>query len=266
MKLVIIPPYRSAVNQLDTIINELVANLRRKGQLEKVEIDVDDGYFTDHTSEHRDEAVLAQISVGFIRKAREYSEIGKHDAIISSGGMDPGFAAARLASRIPVVGAVHSTLHIASLIGQRFSIIHPVAQTALIVKHLVERYGFAHRLGSVRFIGHWPQRMAIFIRNHKKEERVGIPEGKKIVDDIVAQCIAAIERDRADSLIFACEQMEIFEDEARKRLDEAGYNEIPIICDLSAGVEVAKALVNMKLVKASRAYPGADLRAKPEYW
>jgi len=29
---------------------------------------------------------------------------------------------------------------------------------------------------------------------------------------------------------------------------------------------MAKAMVNMKLIQAVKAYPTADLKAKPEYW
>ena len=266
MKLVIIPPYLNTRVQVEPLLREIVGNLEKKGQLEGVEIDIDEGYFIDYTSEHRDEEVVANISVGYIKKVREYSEMGKYDAIISSGGNDQGGVAARLVSKIPVVAAVHSTIHVASLIGERFSVIHPVVQTSLTVKHLVERYGFGNKLASVRYIGHWSTILYEFIRKYEKEERSKVPEGKKIIDDITTQCIAAIEKDRADTLIFACEPMEILENEARQRLDEAGYSEIPIVCDISAGVEIARAMVNMKLVKAPRAFPGADLKAKPEHW
>jgi len=100
----------------------------------------------------------------------------------------------------------------------------------------------------------------------KKEERIKLLGLKKIIDDITTQCIAAIEKDRADSLILSCEPVQTFEDDVRQRLDEAGYQEIPIITMLSAGVEMAKAMVNMKLLQTARAYPSATLKAKPEYW
>ena len=81
-----------------------------------------------------------------------------------------------------------------------------------------------------------------------------------------ANNIGFIEKDRADSIVFGGEPQHIFADVVRQRLDEAGYSEIPIICGISAGVAMAKAMVNMKLVKAPRAYPSATLKAKPEYW
>jgi Asp/Glu/hydantoin racemase len=100
----------------------------------------------------------------------------------------------------------------------------------------------------------------------KKEERLKMPGLRKIIDDIMTQCVAAIEKDRADSILLSCEPILTFESELRKKLDEAGYNEIPLISGVAAGIEMARAMVNMKLRQTARAYPGQDLKAKPEYW
>jgi Asp/Glu/hydantoin racemase len=85
------------------------------------------------------------------------------------------------------------------------------------------------------------------------------------MDDITTECIAAIEENRADALILACEHLQACADGVRQRLDKAGYHEIPIIRALPAGVEMARAMVNMKLLQAARAYPGHDLKAAPKY-
>jgi hypothetical protein len=87
-----------------------------------------------------------------------------------------------------------------------------------------------------------------------------------VIDDIVAQGIAAIEKERVDCLITSVEPIEAVEDEIRRRLDAAGYDEIPLISGFSAALEMAKVMVNMKLRQAARAYPDASLKAKPEYW
>ena len=107
-----------------------------------------------------------------------------------------------------------------------------------------------------------------FISKYKdnKEERDKVPEVRKIIDDIKTQCIAAIEKDRVDSILLGCEPFLAFEDELRQGLDEAGYNEIPIIFEAAAAVEMAKAMANMKLLQTARAYPSHALKAKPEYW
>lgn len=51
----------------------------------------------------------------------------------------------------------------------------------------------------------------------------------------------------------------------RQRLDRAGYHEIPLVRALPAGIEMAIAMANMKLLQTARAYPGHGLKAAPKY-
>lgn len=265
MKLLILPPYKNFVTEGQPMPQELLENMRRKGALDGVEIDIDEAHPTDWTEERRDEEFLASISPGVIKKVREYSEKGGYDAIVSQGSMEPGFFAARQVSKIPFSSALHSALHVASLIGERFCVIDATDTQALITRRFAESYGFGKKLVSVRYPSYSSTQMAGFFRKYKKEERAKVPEVKKCIDDIVAQCKAAVEQDRADSIILACPPLQIFEDEIRGALDEAGYSEIPLICELAAAVEMAKVMVNMKLTQARRAYPSDDLRAKPAF-
>ena len=55
MKLIAIPPYQNPVINWGFILSELVGDYDKKGQLEGVEVDVDEGYFKDSPSEKRDE-------------------------------------------------------------------------------------------------------------------------------------------------------------------------------------------------------------------
>ena len=270
MKLIDIPPYqRAGINYSPTeghfVVRELVVNMKKKGQLEGVEIDIDDGYPTEHGAENRDEAVLASITVGVIERIREISEAGKYDAIITSGSIEPGFFAGRMVSKIPIAFCLHSAVHVASLIGDRFTIIEATDEQALIIRHYVQLYGLSHKLAAVRHISRSSTYTMKFIHDYKKEERLKVPEIKKLIDDQVAQCITAIEEDRVDSLIINPPYLQVFEDEIREGLDKSGYGEIQLICGLSAAVEMAKAMVNMKLIQTPRAYPSASLKAKPEF-
>lgn len=265
MRLIIIPPYLNPATEGQFMPRELLANMEKKGQLKGVDVDIDDGYPTEYTAATRDEEFLAIIAVGVIKKVKEYSEMGKYDAIVLQGAIEPGFFAARTVSAIPVAGVVHSSVHMASLIGDRFVILNPSDPGALIIRHYVQNYGLSDKLASVRHVFHSSTYMMGFARKYKKEERIKIPEVKKIVEDITTQCIAAIEKDRADTLILGCPPLQIFEDEIRRGLDESGYSEIQLVCSLSAAVEMAKAMVNTKLTQAPRAYPRETLKAKPEF-
>ncbi|MFC1943021.1 hypothetical protein ACFLWO_00340, partial [Chloroflexota bacterium] len=115
MKLVIIPPYKNPVAQPGLILAEIISKMEKRGQLNGIEVDIDEGYFLDTTTQARDEEVLANVNVGNISKVREYCESDKHDAIVLTGGcIDPALVATRAFSKIPVTGGLHSSLHVAS--------------------------------------------------------------------------------------------------------------------------------------------------------
>jgi Asp/Glu/hydantoin racemase len=269
MKLIVIPPYKNVKNyspeEGQFMAHELLANMKKKGQLEGVDVDVDDAFPTEHPGTNRDEEFLAYISVGVIKKVREYSEMGEYDGIVLYGSIEPGFFGARLVSRIPVATAVHSAVHVASLIGDRFTIIEATDPQTQIVRHFVQVHGLGHKLASVRHVSYSSTATMGFVRKYKKEERSKVPEVKKFIENIVAQCKDTIERDRVDSIIIGCIPLQCFEDEIRQGLDKAGYDEIQIIHEFSAALEMTKAMVNMRLIQAPRAYPGDSLKAKPEF-
>jgi allantoin racemase len=269
MRLVAVPPYRNPAVNWGWVLRHLVEDYRKTGALQGVEVDVDDGYLVESTSEKRDEEVLAVINVGIINKVKEYAQTGKYDGIVLTGGIDPGFIAARvvLQDKIPVTGAIHAGLHVASLIGERVSEIHTVPSSSLIVRHLAERYGFGDKLVSVRIPWHTSTEAYRLLEKYRDNwpGRLNDPGLGKVMDDLTTECIAAIEENRADSLILACEHLQACADGVRQRLDKAGYREIPIIRTLPAGIEMAMAMANMKLLQTARAYPGHDLKAAPKY-
>jgi Asp/Glu/hydantoin racemase len=268
MRLIAVPPYQNPNINWVFILRELLTSMRKKGQLEGVEVDIDEGYFTPSTSESRDEESRAVMSAGLISKVKEYSKLGKHQAVVFTGGSDPSFPASRLASSIPVTASLHSCLVIASLIGEWCGQINLTASSALAVRHAAESYGFGHKLASVRYVNYSTSYIYRFLLKYKDnwENRFADPDIDRIVKDLTAQCVAAIEKDRVDTLIVSVEPIQALEEEIRRRLDAAGYDEIPIICGFSAALQLARAMVDMKLIQTPRAYPGPNLKAKPEHY
>jgi allantoin racemase len=268
MKLITIPPYK-VPNQNPKegrfIETAILDHLRKKGQLQGVEMDIDEGYLLDHPGEGRDEEFLANISVGMIKKVREYCDTGKYDAIICLGSMGMGFMAAREISRIPVVTSAHSAFHVASLVGDRFTVIEATDPQALIARHWAQIYGFSEKLAAVRYASISTALANKAIRQHWNKEKGETAELKQVIKDMTAQCVAAINEDRIDSLILSCTPLQYFEDEIRRNLDELGYDEIRLISQYSAAIEMAKVMVNMRLVQSPRAYPSDALKVKPKY-
>ena len=107
--------------------------------------------------------------------------------------------------------------------------------------------------------------MKAVLHKYARADRSKAPEGKKLIDDIATRCIEAIEEDRIDYLVFGCPHPQCLQDEIKQRLEKAGYGEIQIIGGFRAAVQMARAMVNMKLMQAPRAYPSDTLKAKPKF-
>jgi len=264
VKLIVIPPYKNPAVNMAYVISESLARMQRMNPSAGDEIVVEEGYPLAEHSEARDAEFLARITPGFLQKVREYSDRGGFDAIVSTGFLDPGFEAARTIARIPVAGALHSSLLMASLIGKRTSIVIGTMPLALAIRQVAESYGLGRKLVSLRAYGHSTTELLKLIDVHR-DRLFDTSEARRITGAIVRQCITAITADRVDSLILGCEPTEFWEDEVRRELDAAGYDEIPLICPTPACVQMAKAMVGMELKQTPRAYPTDRLRAQPEY-
>jgi allantoin racemase len=274
MKICILPPVGGTFTKYDDeykgnlnfVLQAILENIRKKGGLDGVELAVERGYPVEVPQLERDEEFFATRSVGILKRLREICNTGKYDGILCNSSIDPGVFAGQMVGndyKVPVVFAMQAAVHIASLIGERFSIIDLTDAMAQIDRRKVESYGLGHRLVSVRAIG----------TNDTETERlchdftVGTNAAgyQKIIDAIVTQGINAAEKERADTLLLACPVMQPFENEVRKGLDDAGCGEIQLIGEVSAGLEMLKAMVNMKILPAPRAFSGDHLKAKPEY-
>jgi allantoin racemase len=73
-----------------------------------------------------------------------------YDAVILACFSDPGLEAARGISEIPVLGIEESSLHVAAMLGARFSIMTPRKQRIPMRREHVHLRGMDHFLASVR--------------------------------------------------------------------------------------------------------------------
>lgn len=270
MRIVDIPPYRRVgVNYSPTeghfMMRELIADLRRRGQLEGIEIDVDEGEPTEHGAESRDEAVMAAIAIGVVKRVKAVCAMGKYDAIVTQAGIEPGFLAARMVSTLPIAYPVHSALHVASLVGEKCCVLTTTDAQSQIVRRNAQLYGLSHKLTSVRYVSRSSTYTMALVRKVPKAERMRSPEVQEFVAAIVQQFVRAIEDEGVDTVIIGSPHQQCFLDEVRQGLDAAGYAEIGLIGAFAAAVEMARAMVSMKTTQAPRAFPSDALRAKPAF-
>jgi Asp/Glu/hydantoin racemase len=157
-------------------------------------------------------------------------------------------------------------MHFAALLGEKFCALTTTDTQAMIVRRNAQLYGMNHKLTSVRYVSLSSTGTMALVRKYKKgPERTNAPEVKAFVGAVVEQFVRAIEDEGADSVIIGSPHQQCFLDEVRLGLDARGYQEINLIGAFPAAVEMARAMVNMKLRQSPRAYPTDALKAKPAF-
>lgn len=103
--------------------------------------------------EHHGYSGLRYLNNLEILKSMIQAEKEGYDAVISSCWFDPGIEAAKQLLHIPVVGSAESSMHLACMMGLKFSIITWNPQYIPHMEELVDHYRMSNRV-----IGHKPVR------------------------------------------------------------------------------------------------------------
>jgi len=150
-----------------------------------------------------------------------------YDAVILACFSDPGLEAAREISEIPVLGIEESTLHVASMLGARFSIMTPRRERIAFRKEHVHTRGMDHFLASVRSL------------DLSVAETDADPEKTK--KRILEVAKAATEEDGAEVIILGCAGMAGYARELESRLG------IKVLDPSAVALKVAEAMVDLGL-------------------
>ncbi|MEM2704619.1 MAG: aspartate/glutamate racemase family protein [Candidatus Bathyarchaeia archaeon] len=252
MRFKFIPPFQlenlSLSDRYRNIQLQYIKEIEDEGLLDGIEWDIDPGVPGPHVDSREE---LAYIVPGILNIVREVSNSGRYDAIIILGGLDPGLYEAREISRIPVVGCTHSAIHIASLLGHKFSVIDATESMAIKIRHNIMMYGLNEKCASVRSI-------QLFAEERREAWKTA---SKTWIDKAVQEAVNAIDNDGADVITFGCTGLMWMQPHVQKRLKELGYD-VPVLHSIKCAVEVAKALVNMKQTHSKMAFPHLAKREK----
>jgi allantoin racemase len=140
---------------------------------------------------------------------------------------DPALDAARELVSIPVIGPAQASMSLASMLGERFSVVTVLRNVVPLFWRLARKYGLESRLSSVRYI----EIPVLEIEKEKIDvETKLINESKK-----------AIEEDGADVIILGCTG---FIGLARK-IQETLH--VPVIDPAPAALKFAESLIDLKL-------------------
>jgi allantoin racemase len=197
---------------------------------------------------------------------REACACGKYNAIVLLGGGDPGYMEAREIGhqyRIPVTSSAHAQMHIASLLGNKFSIVDIAETHNMQMYHLVVQYRMTERCASIRNVNfplpspNYPDDRPI----QAERDRAVQSGTSDMLDAAVRESIAAIEEDGADVIMLGCSAAFWMQPLLQKKLSEIGWD-VPVLEGARSAIAVAKMMVDLGLDASGLAFPGE----RPAKW
>lgn len=153
-----------------------------------------------------------------------------HDAVILACFGDPALSAMKELSPVPVIGLAEASCHLATTLGQRFSIVTGGARWKTILEEFVAGIGLESRLAGVRTI------------RPTGADVAKAPE--KALDELAAACRACIEEDGAEVVILGGAGLAGL----AERIADAVP--VPVLCSVAAGAVMAHAVASLAVRKA----------------
>lgn len=157
-----------------------------------------------------DEALAVPHTLELVRDAAAQG----YDAVVLACFSDPGLDAARELVSIPVVGIEEATLHVAAMLGHRFSIMTSRCQRVPSKTEHVERLGLGSRLASVR-----PLEMSVLEMDAEPER------AKARILDVAGR---AVREDGAEVIVLGCAGLAGYAAEIQSQLGVTVLDPSPI--------------------------------------
>lgn len=163
------------------------------------------------------------------------------DAVVINCFADPGVQAAREAMGIPVLGAGESSMHLATILGETFSIVTVLKELLPMIRNRARRFGVADRLASVRAVD------IPVLELHRDEARLRAA--------LVEEAARAVEEDGAHVIVLGCTGLTGLAEEVQAGLARRGLGGIPVLDPLESAIKLAEALVGLQVTHSKRTYP-----------
>lgn len=162
------------------------------------------------------------------------------DAIVIDCMGDPGVKPARELLRIPVLGPAETGMHVASMLGQRFSVVTILDSVRPMLENRARLYGAHGNLASVEVVD-----MPVLELEARWEE---------VRTALADKALHAVTRAGADVILLGCTGFLGCAAHIAAHLRAAG-REIPVIDPLPLAVAAAQALVRVGLTHSKRTWP-----------
>ena len=161
------------------------------------------------------------------------------DAILIDCMGDPGLKAAREVVSIPVFGPSETSMHLAAMLGHRYSVVTVLDSVVPMLENLAKVYGTSEKLASVRVI------------NIPVLELEAAPE--RLTDELAKASLAAVEEDGAHAIVLGCTGFLGCAEAIDAALKTRGYS-LPVIDPIPATVCVAAGIVRAGLTHSKRTF------------
>lgn len=173
-----------------------------------------------------------------IVRAIEAERAGANAIIIDCMG-DPGLKPAREAVRVPVLGPAETSMHLAAMLGRKFSIVTVLNSVKPMLANLARIYGVSEKLASI---------LVVDIPVLELADRF-----VEVQQALADAALVAVERDDADVIVLGCTGFLGCAEAIERRLASAGH-EIPVIDPIPATVCIAEAIAKSGLRHSKRTY------------
>lgn len=169
------------------------------------------------------------------------SEAEGFDAVCINTMSDSGLYALRSRLSIPVLSAGESALHLACMLGQKFSIVTMWKKWFPLYRKTIKEYGLEHKLASVR---------SIEVRPDTQE----LLQGKEdiVFDKLLAQAQTAIDQDGADVIVLGSTTMHQSYNFLKSNLS------IPVINPGLVAYKFSELFINLGLTQSKLTYPAPE--------
>ena len=235
-------------------------NLQLGRLLDDVEWEIHPGPlapYGDWPVENREEFDL--VAAARLPVVKEACESGQWNAIILLGGGEPGALASREIGKrygIPVTSCATSQMHVACMLGYKFTIIDLADSHSMYYYNLVVQNRLTDRCASIRLIDYPLGRPPFVEERSLPKEKAKALRGERSegVEDAVAAAAAAIEQDGAEVITFGCSGTFWLQPFVRDGLKAMGWD-VPVLEGYSTAITQAKLMVDLGVDASGVMFP-----------
>lgn len=159
---------------------------------------------------------------------------GGYDAYITACYGDPGLNPSREVTDKPVIGIAEASMHLATFVGYKFSVVTILPRWKMVMDEVVHRYGLEGRCASIRCTD---MEVLEFEQNPERGAKELYEMSRK-----------AIEEDKAEAICLGCAGMVDFAASLQEKLG------VPVFDGVTAAVKIAESLVALNKKTSKNLY------------